>query len=829
MSSSWCLPLADLSAADLETAGGKGANLGELVRAGFAVPPGFVVSTAAYRAAVTAVAAGVDASGRDDAAARVPDAVRGVPLPEEVGESIRSAYAGLGGGRVAVRSSATAEDLPGAAFAGQQDTFLGIEGEDAVLDAVQRCWASLRTERAVAYRARLGIDENAVAIAVVVQRMVPADLAGVLFTADPVTGRRDRTVIDSSPGLGEAVVSGLVTPDHAVLGTDGTVIERRAGRAGTVIRQRASGGTEEVHAAEDEDAARLTAAQLAQLAGLGRRIAAHFGRPQDIEWAFADGEPAILQARPMTALPPAPIRLTRRQRLTGPVILELVPRRPFPMELSAWIEPNVGLHVERLVGGIVGARFSLRDVLPAVDGVVQQFVPPNPEPTRQVPRTLLRTIGRFRRDPRAWERDPRLAGFRADVDALAARDVRELTWDELVGIPDLAGRLTDRITALRVEYLPPAGAALVRLRVLLTMLGQRGLFAPLVLDAHTATQAANARLAELAALIRARPGLARRAGGLGGPQLHDLVVRDPEAAEVREGLNAFLAEFGHRETASILLPKDPTWSDDPGTVLALVAVLLDDGADRRPDPAAAAAALEAVLRHPLIRATRSARRVRRLVHTAAAAVTVREDTHFELTRTMPIVRHAVQEIGRRLADAGVLADADDAWLLTLDDLRNLPTPRDPRGELAAAAARRRAAYGELAGSPLIAPTTLYGARRTREVAGALVTGFGGGGGRAAGPVRIVRGPDEFATLRTGEVLVCAATNPSWTPLFARAAAVVVDNGGLASHAAIVAREYGIAAVMGTGDGTSVLEDGARVVVDGDRGAVFPEGPDAGLR
>ncbi|WES64580.1 PEP/pyruvate-binding domain-containing protein [Microbacter sp. GSS18] len=807
MTDDWCLPLADLTAADLDTAGGKGANLGELVRAGFAVPAGFVVTTGAYRDAVAGIAGPAH------------DTVLAAEMPEAVRDGILSRYAELGEGRVAVRSSATAEDLPGAAFAGQQDTFLGIEGPDALLDAVRRCWASLWTERAIAYRARLGVDDGTVSIAVVVQRMVPADLAGVMFTADPVTGARDRVVIDSNPGLGEAVVSGLVTPDHAVVGADGRVIERHAGRAETVIRESAAGGTETV---STPVATRLTDTQLSSLADHGRRIAAHFGRPQDIEWAVVGDRISILQARPMTALPPAPIALTRRQRITGPVILELVPRRPYPMEVSAWIEPNVGPHVEKLVGGVVGARFSLRDVLPAEDAIVQQFIPPNPEPTRRVPKRIVRTLSRLGRDPRAWFDDPRRARFQAEVDALAARDLGRAAWAQLLDMPAEAGSVSDLMTDLRVEYLPAAGGAMVRLRMLLTLLRRRELFSTLILDAKTATQEANAALAGIADRIRAA-GLADRATGLDGPALYDLVRSEPVAGDVREALDDFLGRFGHRETSSVLLPKDPTWSDSPETVMALVAVMLDGDADARPDhDAAAAAALDAVLRHPLIRRTHSEDRVRRLVHKASAGVTVREDTHFELTRTMPVVRDVIAELGRRLTDAGAIDDAGDIWFLTLEDLRGLRGPDDARADLRAIVERRRAAFAELAGSSLIAPTTLYPDLGRGDVDGALANGVGGGGGRASGPVRIVQGPDEFATLRAGEVLVCPATNPAWTPLFARAAAVVVDNGGLASHAAIVAREYGIAAVMGTGTGTAVLTTGQRVIVDGDRGVVLAE-------
>ncbi len=247
------VPLSAVGAGDVGLAGGKGANLGELVRAGFAVPDGFVVTTRAYAAAVTPPELVEPPPERVETPPELvegpqsgrlitsPEAIQAMTIPEYLASSIVDAYRALGEGPVAVRSSATAEDLPGAAFAGQQETFLNVIGPQALLEAVRACWASLWSERAVAYRSRLGYVEVP-EIAVVVQRMVPSEHAGVLFTADPVTGARDRVVIEASPGLGEAVVSGLVTPEHVVVDRHGRLAERRPGRHEVVIRGRADGG-----------------------------------------------------------------------------------------------------------------------------------------------------------------------------------------------------------------------------------------------------------------------------------------------------------------------------------------------------------------------------------------------------------------------------------------------------------------------------------------------------------------------------------------------------------------------------------------------------------
>ncbi|MFV0405468.1 MAG: PEP/pyruvate-binding domain-containing protein [Propioniciclava sp.] len=786
------LSLTDARVRDIAVAGGKGANLGELLGAGFAVPAGFVVTTAAYESAV----AELSEPGQE--------AVAAVVLPTDVVAAIAQDYAALGG-QVAVRSSATAEDLPGAAFAGQQDTFLGVTGTDAVVEAVRRCWASLWTERAISYRERLGIDAATVSIAVVVQQLVPADHAGVMFTADPVTGQRDRIIIDSSAGLGEAVVAGLVTPDHAVLDADDQILSRTAGQAGTVVRARPEGGT----VSTIEDSTPLTDADLAALAGIGRAVARHFGRPQDIEWALAAGQIAVLQARPMTALPPAPIPLTRRQRITGPVILELLPRRPYPLELDVWTMPIIR-HVQSLAGGLAGLAVNHAAIIPGRDAVVQEFVPPNPHPTPRTPGRVVRTLWRSRRDPADWERDPRLHRYREQLAGWAATEPGALSWAELVARPQLVQAELEVMTALRVEHLPGGFAAMARLRILATALGHRKLFAALLMQAETVTQRLNDDLAALA--VRVRSAIAVPSPD--SEQLWQQVQADPG---LRAEAAQFLERYGHRETGSILLVAEPSWAAAPATVMGLITVLFGQQPESRPE--VFEQALETLLSHPRLGSARSQRWVRALVAKASLGVAVREDTHFEITRAMPVVRSAVLELGRRLAASGVLAAAEDVWYLTWDDIRAVGDPDVGGADLRGPAERRRAAYAELAGSPLIASTTLY---RRRSGAEALVTGVGGGNGQVRGRVRVIGGPAEFGALQSGEVLVCPSTNPAWTPLFTRAAAVVVDHGGFASHAAIVAREYGIPSVMGTGNGTTILQTGMPVVVDGDHGTVRPD-------
>src|SRR4029453_16557652 len=339
-------------------------------------------------------------------------AFEAVTLPEPLCRAVADAYAALGGGPVAVRSSATAEDLPGAAFAGQQDTYLNVVGEAAVIDGVHRCWGSLGTDRAIAYRRKRGIDAGEVRIAVVVQRMIQAETAGVLLTANPVTGDRGQLVLDASSGLGEAVVAGLVTPDHYVLDTRGRGRAWSPGRREVVVRPVAGGGVTRQRG-DPSQAQPLPDWVLGELARLGAAVTGHFGRPQDIEWAYAQGRIWLLQARPMTALVPPPLRLNRVQRRLGSILLEYLPVRPYPIDMSTWLPHGPAGLMGKLTAhfGIQGA---FEGFLLEADGVVARLVPPSPRPTLGVLWAPFRLASRARRhDPSRWTEDPRFADYLA--------------------------------------------------------------------------------------------------------------------------------------------------------------------------------------------------------------------------------------------------------------------------------------------------------------------------------------------------------------------------------------------------------------------------------
>ncbi|MEA5456404.1 PEP/pyruvate-binding domain-containing protein [Sinomonas sp. JGH33] len=800
-SSSLLKPLAALRAADLPAAGGKGANLGELIAAGLPVPPGFVVTTAAYRAHARAAALDPDRAAADPAAARAT--LEGAPLDPDLVQQIAAALAELGpaGTRVAVRSSATAEDLPGAAFAGQQDTFLDVEGPDAVADAVRRCWASLWTDRAVQYRERQGIAPADVAIAVVVQRMADAAAAGVLFTANPLTGRHAELVVDAAPGLGEAVVSGEVTPEHLVLGRDGTVRERTLGPGAALVLS--------------DSAAR-------ELAELAVRAEQHFGVPQDIEWALDGGRILLLQARPMTALPVEPPELNRFQRTMAPFFVEMFPVRPYPLDVTAWLGPAIERMLS-LMAGSVGVRFpTVRELLPERDGVALQLAPPLPRPSVRVlgaPLSIVRRARRYRTPE--WTADPLVAEFEAEVAALDAEDLAALSWHALLARADRCANALAPVAKLRVKYLPSSFLPVAPLRIMLAVLGLSELASALVAGAHTKTREGNDALERLAGEVRADGTLRAAARDLATPAFLDAIRTRPEFGAFREAFEAFLAEYGSRESVSIIMATAPTWRADPTPAIGIIQALAAAPAPER-DHDPGAAALSELLAHPLLRTSRGQCLATGLVDAARRGMAFREDTHVLAARLLTPTRATFVELGRRLVAAGVLPAAEDVFHLRLDELRSIGSPDamddGERARVRNLAARRAALRREYAGVPMLDLAVVV-PREDDGGSGALLTGTAASGGVAEGPVRIIRGPAEFGELRAGDVLVCPNTNPSWTPLFARAAAVVVDTGGLGSHAAIVAREYGAPAVMGTGRGTALLEDGQRVRVDGSRGRV----------
>ncbi|MEV0229480.1 PEP/pyruvate-binding domain-containing protein [Nonomuraea sp. NPDC050786] len=855
------LDFAEIDAGMLAEVGGKAANLGELTRAGLPVPPGRVLTTEAYRQ----VAQGLETSG-DDLAERARRHLLEAPVPAAVHEAIVKSYAELGDDvPVAVRSSATAEDLPFASFAGQQDTFLNVVGADAVVDAVRRCWASLWTDRAVAYRESNGIDHATVRLAVVIQVMVDSQVAGVMFTANPVTGRRREAVIDANPGLGEAVVSGAVNPDRFVV-HGGEILERHAGDKRLTIRSLPGGGTERVETAHEELC--LTDDQVRALADLGARVEEHYGAPQDTEWAVDEhGKIWLTQARPITTLYPLPEQSRPGLRVYFSVnVVQGVMGPITPMGISAFRLLSAGGArafgygpADRLDGAAfvaesggrvwfdlttaVRSRFG-RALLPraltlgearAVPLFEQLMRDPRLSPAYTSPRPVLRAIGRFAR------------GIHAPSRVLLALTSprRALEYTARLGT-ELDRRLVPPASATPEQRLDHAERLLaglfpVMLSIMPIVITGYGLFAlaaklsgvPLndmqdILRSvpHNPTTEMDLELWDLATRVEPEPFKERPVAEL---------VRLYQAGELppvaQREIAAFLDKYGHRGVAEIDLGV-PRWSEEPAHILGVLAnyLRMDGGADLAPSALFAKGAEEA--RSAGAQVVSAARRkgwwrapvVRFGLRRTREFAGLRELPKFYLVKTLAGVRRSMLVVGERLVELGVLDSASDVFFLSFREARAALGG----GDLRAAVAERRASYEQESRrrhvprvllSDGTEPEALASAAAASTAGGAL-TGTAASAGTVTGVARVVLDPIG-AHLEPGEILVCPSTDPGWTPLFLTAGGLVMEMGGAMSHGAVVAREYGIPAVVGVPDATHSITTGQQIEVNGAAGTVTP--------
>jgi rifampicin phosphotransferase len=888
------VPLETLDRTSLLVAGGKAANLGELIRAGCAVPPGFCVTTAAYarvsaQASLDTYLSGLEAVPREESARQIElatairTALGQTPVPSEVIEAITAAYQALSAGKplpVSVRSSATAEDLPDASSAGQQETFLNVIGIEAVLTAVQRCFASLWTDRATQYRASLGIAPGNVRLAVVVQQMVEAEVAGVLFTANPLTGKRRQAVIDANPGLGEAIVSGATNPDHFVVQTStGEIVERRLGDKQVLIRAAEGGGTQKIEAGASLALACLSDSQIQALTVLGARVEALYETPQDIEWAIdASGQIFLLQARPITTLFPLPAGAPSTEESLRVYLAFGVQQgtyRPFtPMGLSALrclssgfltlighppADPLTGpgfvteaagrpfLEVTAALRSPFGRRFLIEAMRDAEVHAATSF------------ESLVT-------DPRlSFRATPRRVFGRALVLLLART---RLPWYLLQALlaPQAATRRVQRFVAQlrnthQIDASAHAAAHLVAAeRHLLHCLRLAFHVSPVMLAGMQSFALARRMLGELASesecqivlggspsnpTIQMNLDLWRLSQEIRAEATSKLLLQNTSAeqlaesyqqrrlpAPLQEGLKRFLQEYGHQGVCELDLGV-PRWSEDPTYVLDLLIGYLEMG-ENAPAPdlqlqraGQAARAMIATLarraRHTHWLRGRLAGWFLRRAHNLAG---FREMTRFVAGLVLAQTRELLWPVGEELVLAGKLKEAADIFFLTLPEAHAALAGADLRE----CVSERQASFAREIGRrhvPLVllsdgtepiklpqraaqAEDTLQGASASPGIVTALA--------------RVILDP-HGAHLEPGEILVAPSTDPGWTPLFLKAAGLVMDAGGAMAHGAIVAREYGIPAVVGVAGATARITTGSRITVNGSTGIITlePEG------
>ncbi|MFD9632556.1 rifamycin-inactivating phosphotransferase [Streptomyces violascens] len=861
MTEQYVLDLQEADGTQAAVVGGKGAHLGGLSRIeGIRLPDGFSVTTTAFRrimAEAPSIDDRLDQLSRLDPddreairtlSARIRRTIEGIAVPADVAAAITGALARHGEqAAYAVRSSATAEDLPTASFAGQQDTYLNVMGSAAILQHVSRCWASLFTERAVTYRQRGGIDHRTVQMAVVVQQMAFSQAAGILFTADPVTGNRKVATVDAGFGLGEALVSGLVNPDVFKV-RDGEVVAKAIAAKQRAIHALPAGGTREVAIdAQQQEQPALTDAQAVRLVQLGRRIEGHFGRPQDIEWCLVDDDFQIVQSRPITTLFPIPetgdegnhvyVSVGHQQMMTDAMK---------PLGLSMWQQTAmVAMHEAggRLFVDVTArlaspaSRAGLLDLVGRGDPLVRDaletvldrddFVPSVPDtgpggppsggasaPAEPDPAIVTELIERSQESIAALERDIRTKTGPALFDYLieAFEEHKRVLRDPLTMQAIMAGMeatwwLNDKLQ----EWL-----------------GEKNAADTLTLSApDNITSEMGLALLDVADVIRPHPEVVAFLEGVEDEGFLDELGKLAGGAEARDAIEAYLDRYGMRCVAEIDISR-PRWRERP---TSLVPVILDNVRNFEPGVAerrfeqgrqkAREKEQEVLSRlRDLPDGDQKADDTKRMIDQVRAFVGYREYPKYDIVSRYFVYKQALMAEAERLAQAGVLDAKEDIFYLTFQELRDVV--RSQRVDHRLIQQRMEAFRSYQALTPPRVLTSdgeaVTGAYRRDDVPAGALIGLPVSAGTIEGRARVILDMAD-ADLEAGDILVTTFTDPSWSPLFVAVAGLVTEVGGLMTHGAVIAREYGLPAVVGVDRATRLIRDGQRIRVHGTDGYI----------
>ncbi len=946
------LPI-DTREATLEVAGGKGRSLAEMANAGLAVPGGFYVTTAAYRRFV----ADNDLQARiidlakpeigeftlsfDKASEAIQALFQSDAMSAAMAAEIATAYQGIEGDNpaVAVRSSANAEDLPDMSFAGQQDTYLNVRGTDEVVAAVRNCWASLWTPRAMSYRHEMGIEHDAVAMAVVVQLMVPSDVSGILFTANPATGERSEMIINASFGLGEAVVGGQVTPDtytvdRETMAAKDTIIGAKEQK---IVADGDQGTKLEDIAEEERDQSSLSDDDIKELVSLALKAEAHFdGVPQDIEWAYSGGKLFMLQSRPITNLPPQPIEVEWEppppaQILARRQIVENIPDPCTPLfdEMYLWVGLETGrdgkpkasmmegggpmfisMHgyayqrfdwpfiiqarKERLDEAMTEAEMDAAEIAAeAGEGQAKQtrserlrakFNARRADAEKQQAEMAEHDIGLFLEslsdeDRSAYEDWAASSGI-DDVTAIVTRpefqnptfgafNRTQVNENQIKGFYEWAkpNILAQREKWERLDVAnAPDEQLLDGIRELSIAGGsfwsgngghtfgvakstddQLQAFLREALPDHHFTSGqflsgfkgktmeANEHLFTIAGQIREDEALAELVITTPAKRLMPTLEATPEAASVVEAINGYLAIYGHLGYS--LDFAEPLPLEDPSGLLATLKTMVSDK-DYNP-------------KNHEMEATRKREKAMADILELLDGLRywqfrfrhwfthrfyfIREEVMFYLYQAWPALRPLALELGQRLTDVGTLPDRDHVFYLLFDELKQAIAARkenkavaelrqlaEERFELREAR-KRLHPPGTVPFDASDDPSVKFKETQfVNDPNSDTMRGVPVSPGTITAPASLINSPGEFDQMRPGSILVCPMTNPAWTPLFAHASGLVTDMGGILGHGSIVAREYGIPAVVGTGTSTQRIKHGQQITVDGDVGTVTLE-------
>ena len=841
--------------------GGKGAHLGELSRIeGLRVPAGFCVTTDAFQR-IMAEAPSID--DRLDRLSRLkPDdrkAIRalsaeirrtleGIVIPDDLAAAITRPLARLGEqAAYAVRSSATAEDLPTASFAGQQDTYLNVVGPAAILQHVSRCWASLFTERAVTYRLRNGLDHRKVQMAVVVQQMVFPQAAGILFTADPVSGNRKVASVETSFGLGEALVSGLVNADVYNV-RDGEVVAKAIAAKQRAIYASPGGGTrEQAIEPERQEQPALTERQVVRLARLGRRIEAHFGWPQDIEWCLVDDGFQFVQSRPITTLFPIPeagdreihvyISVGHQQMMTDPMkplglsFWQLTAGRPM-YEAGGRLFVDVAQDLaspasragllemlgksEPLIGDALQTILDRGDFIPSLPDAGPGGAPPGgaPAPIETDPAIPAELVARSEAALTALKRDIRTKSGTALLDFIVV-DIQELKrtlFDPrslqviMAGI-EATWWLNDQLQA---------------------WLGEKNAADTLTQSVpNNVTSEMGLALLDVADAIRPHPDVVAFLQHVEGEGFLDELAKLAGGREARDAIRAWLDKYGMRCVGEIDITR-PRWSERPTTLVPLILAHVESF-----EPGESARRFEKGRQEAWKKEQELLERLRALpdgerkaeeakgrIDRVRTFMGYREYPKYGWVSRYFVYKQALLEEAERLVQAHVLREKEDIFWLTFHELHDIVRTNQVDDQLIRQRKDAFRSYQALTPPRVLTSDgeVIAGAYRRDDLPAGALVGLPVSAGTIEGRARVILDMAE-ADLEAGDILVTAYTDPSWTPLFVAIKGLVTEVGGLMTHGAVIAREYGLPAIVGVEHATRLIRDGQRIRVHGTDGYV----------
>ena len=820
--------------------GGKGGNLHVLTAAGFPVPPGFVVTARAYDEFLRGAdwlddeLAALDFERPDrllDQCAALRARLSQIELPAVVSEAVRAALSKMNSAAdaaFAVRSSSTFEDMAQAAFAGQHDTYLNIRWARQICDRVRDCFVSLWGDRAVSYRRHQGFTQRDARMAVVVQRQIECDVAGVGFSIDPISGRLDRMLINANFGLGESVVSGESEVDQFALDKETlAVAERSIGHKERSVIACSDGVEWQKVPAERADTPCLNDEQVSAVAQLLKRVEAHYGWPQDIEWGLKQGSLYLLQSRPVTTLE---ARWTRD---------ESAERFPIAMTPLCWDFINVAFrrslaHSLDLMGlpPLRGDWFAVFDHYvygnQSLVGLLATYRPVRARTIEELAAEIPDLRRRY-----SWVFDLTVTWAR-DLDRYLVR-LGRLSAESLddASLPEIWRHANEALAVASDYFLPNIAISITQSflhRMLHALVGMAvgperalSIVDGLLAGCETKTAQINREIHDLAQMARRTPELRRLLTEQSSRSLCDerTLAQFPEFLAC---LERFLDDHGHREIDMDYY--HPTWAGQPWLVLDSIALLLRAEAGADPAETARSHRQQGFLtEHQFLAAVPEPLRFffRELVRLTRAYTMLDDLEHYQTTRINPIARRAAVALGRRFQQAGILDEPEDVFFFRKDDLDQLvaAAPNVDRELFRKKAHDAKRSYQEaMRQSPAWTPGEAPAADEAATDAGAqTLKGLPGSPGRATGPCFLVHSPADFAHFPNGAILVARTTNPAWTALFHAAAGVVTESGGPLSHGAVTAREMKLPAVMSVRGAMSLLSNGQQVTVDGTRGLV----------